>query len=94
MHLAQDGGRDKWGRGGGSCEHVTEILGYIKCAQRGDQLRNFQNLKDFLLRSVGQSFSRSVGQSVSQAVSQSVRQTDRQTAHSLHSPITSTQRKQ
>jgi hypothetical protein len=49
MHLAQDRSRDKWGGGRGSCEHGTGLLGYIKCAEFGDQFRNFQLLKDVLL---------------------------------------------
>jgi len=61
-------GAETSGEGGGSCEHGIGILSYIKCAEFGDQLRNFQNLKDILLWSVDRS------------VSQTVRQTDRQTA--------------
>jgi len=57
------GARNKWR--GVSCELGTGILGYTKCAQLDDQLRNFQILKDFLLWSVGRS------------VNQADRQTDR-----------------
>jgi hypothetical protein len=58
----QDGTRCIWLRigaetsegGGGYCEYGTGILGYIKSAEFGDQLSNFQILKDFLLWSVRQ----------------------------------------
>ena len=50
-------GAETSGEEGGSCEHSTGILSYIKGAEFGDQLRNFQNLKDILLWSVDRSVS-------------------------------------